>query len=281
MKKLIPISFSILVLFFAGCSAKPHIPHQNLTQAGIKPDDSIALSIAKLSRVLHHLHDVETESDDIKKGGYSLTHSAFDLATGSIGIGLSNSVGLAGGLTSMGIGFLLSPSYKPPTRFTLIYILPSHIEFNYADRVKSALSPYKIIKSKTSQREKTDFIITNQLTTDLENSKASDGSIKFNYIYKHLISSTISGNELGTLLGKKMKHTSYNVFIAPLAPELANLFIKNRGFVENDEIAYMYLPKHTYSFKSLPEIEDYILKVPYILELNNKKAHLFIKPKIS
>lgn len=282
----------LIITAISGCANVQHEPtNTNFKQAGIEANDSNALKIHKLAKTTYKIYDIKVSSEKFEKGGYGLGLAAVDVTTGALGVGLSNSAGLSGALSSVGIGLLLSPSKKPSDSFISIRIIPKSMDTQtYQEdlglELLAAIPHTDVVSKDTRKVVGQEYYFTtlvvkpnDSASPDLKARLDNDGNFRYVYTTNLRPASSINGKLLEPLLGMKLNDEDYNIYAFGIFPEMANDFITKKGYTKEGETVLLYVPPRILGFTKLPEIEKHITKYPYLYNLNTDRKMLFISPK--
>ncbi len=269
------VTATIVVFALTGCASTPTGPSTLSEITPIEQGDSTALKIAKLAKLERNIKDLKVPAD-FDTGGYSLTQGAVDVTTGALGLGVSNGFGFSGSLTELGLGLLMSNKNAPYDNFNFITFLPNGDTSEIYAFQKAMISSLGTIES-ISQINNADVfhVITEKGSQFSHCEPSSVKPCRFPaMLKKETIANTNELNNLG--LGERIQQDAiivrwslpYDVFEAAL---IQGIPIKN---------TFLYVPHK--NIKALKQsltgkVEKMLLKVPYIIDLDNNEALFFVK----
>ena len=269
------VTATIVVFALTGCASTPTGPSTLSEITPIEQGDSTALKIAKLAKLERNIKDLKVPAD-FDTGGYSLTQGAVDVTTGALGLGVSNGFGFSGSLTELGLGLLMSNKNAPYPIFSFITFLPNGDTSEIYDFQKAMISSLGKVESVTPIRGGNVFNTIVENGSRLYGCKPSTVKpCRFStMLNKETIVNTSELNSLG--LGERIQQDSiivgwslpYDVVEAAL---IQGIPIKN---------TFLYVPHKNYDAQKASftgEIEKMLIKVPYIIDLDNKEALFFVK----
>jgi len=269
------VTATIVAFTLAGCASTPSGPSTLSDITPIEQGDSIALKIAKLAKLERNIKDLKVPAD-FDTGGYSLTQGAVDVTTGALGLGVSSGFGFSGSITELGLGLLMSNKNAPYAAFSFITFLPNGDTSEIYAFQKAMISSLGKIESATPINGGNVFNAIAENGSRFSGCKPS--TVKPCRFSTALNKETIANsNELNSLgLGERIKQDAiivrwslpYDVVEAAL---IQGIPIKN---------TFLYVPyKNPKAEKQslTGEVEKMLIKVPYIIDLDNNEALFFVK----
>ncbi|QDF67624.1 hypothetical protein FJQ87_13950 [Shewanella sp. SNU WT4] len=270
------LSVAIIAAAMTGCVSREVVSVESFENP-IMADDSIALTLAKLSRNNPKYKDYEVD-EEVIQGGYGLGDGVFDLATGALGVGLSNGIGFSGGLTSLGMGLLMSNPQAPSEYVGLMVFLEDTPDASkrYIDEYLTPIfsKVFEIGDIKIEGHKVTLKYFDKDPETYCHKSKKED---MCNYPMRLIPKVRVSGAQLNYYL-KTEKFDENKMYI--------NIVIEGRDAAKANMIglknAYLYLPTKRGSSPVATESNMYRYQrddLPLYIDLESGKAYLPLKAK--